>query len=78
MPQKNHNVKEIFSHGKPDMVGDASNMPMPIVFTFHLNLVVLQINSETEILNGYTCIINYIFSIKITLSGEHIFWLFVY
>lgn len=41
MPQKNHNVKEIFSHGKPDMVGDASNMPMPIVFTFHLNLVVL-------------------------------------
>ena len=49
MPKKNPNVKEIFSHGKPDMFVDASNMPMPVVFTFHINLVVLQINSETEI-----------------------------
>lgn len=37
MPRRNCNVKEIFSHSKAVMIGDASQ----IVFDFHLNVVVL-------------------------------------
>lgn len=41
MPLRNLTVKEIFSHDKPVMVGDASNTPMPTVFDSHLNVLVL-------------------------------------
>lgn len=41
MPRRNPNVKEIFPHGKAVIVGDASNIPMPVVLDFHLNVVVL-------------------------------------
>lgn len=41
MPRRNSNVKEVFYHGKPGVVGDVSNTSMPIVLNFHLNTVVL-------------------------------------
>lgn len=45
IPRRNSNGKEIFSHSKAVMIGDASQ----IVFDFHLNVVVLLINSGTYI-----------------------------
>lgn len=58
MPRRNPNVKEIFSHGKSVMVGDAAYIPLPTVLDFPVNAIVLEINSGTEIENYYSCMTN--------------------